>query len=110
MTEGPRTYLVECFTPGIDEATVAEAGDRARAAAHELSIAGRRIDYLGALLMSGDEVVFHAFTAEDASIVATASTTAGLAFERVVESVGVPGDALDPSVVARLVRAEGLQP
>jgi hypothetical protein len=106
MIEGPRTYLVECFTPGIDEAAVAAAGDRARAAALELSTAGLRIDYLGALLMSGDEVVFHAFASNDPAAVASASTTAGLTFERIVESVGVdarslPGPDLTRALIDR---------
>jgi hypothetical protein len=110
MTNAPRTWLVECFMPGIDEAAVAAAGDRARAMAAGLRERGSGIEYLGALLMSGDEVVFHAFVAEDAATVASASTSAGLAFERVVESVGVPGDIRGASVAARLIQAGGLEP
>jgi hypothetical protein len=86
-----RTFLVECYLPGIDEAGVAEAATRARLAAGELHARGDAIAYLGATLVPADEVVFHAFTAPDAAIVEAASRAAGLSFERVVESTGVPG-------------------
>jgi hypothetical protein len=64
---------------------------RARSAAGELHAGGDAIAYLGATLVPADEVVFHAFTAPDAAVVEAASRAAGLNFERVVESTGVPG-------------------
>ena len=93
MNDRPRTFLVECFTPGVDEAAVAAAGDRARAVAADLRDGGSRIEYLGALLVSGDEVVFHVFAAESADDVKAAGTAAELPYERVVESVGVAPDS-----------------
>ena len=84
-----RPFLVECYLPGVDEAAVAGAGDRARRAAEELSRSGGDIAYTCAVLMAADEVVFHEFRASDPAIVEAASRLAGLAFERIVESIDI---------------------
>lgn len=104
MTPDPaHTWLVECFAPGIDDAAVAAAAERVRAVVAERA----DIAYLGALLMAEDEVVFHAFRAGDAAAVREASATAGLQFERVVESIGVlPGLTLEEQLTDHLVRGE----
>ncbi|HEX8024829.1 MAG TPA: hypothetical protein VF484_01360 [Candidatus Limnocylindrales bacterium] len=98
-----RTWLVECYGPGIGEASVAAAGDRARAAVEIERAGGAEIDYLGALVMPTDEAVFHAFAAPDQARVAEASTRAGLHYERIVESVAVQA----PSLVDALARLLG---
>ncbi|MCI0346722.1 MAG: hypothetical protein L0221_14965 [Chloroflexi bacterium] len=109
MPDPLHTYLVECFAPGIDDVAVAAAADRARAAVDELRAQGSEVEYVGALLMAEDEVVFHAFRAPGTDAVLGASRAAGLAFERVVESVGVPpGDAFGRELTEGLVR--GLEP
>ena len=92
-----RTFLVECYLPGVDPETVAEAGRRSEAAAGALRADGVDIAYLGATLVAADEVVFHAFTAPDVSQVEAASRAAGLAFERIVESIEIAG--ADPAFV-----------
>lgn len=92
MSEAEHTWLVECFAPGVDDAAVEIAAGRARSAVELLRSAGQTIAYLGALLMAEDEVVFHAFRAADVGPVRSAAASAGLEFERIVESVGVvPG-------------------
>jgi hypothetical protein len=92
MNPAHRTWLVECFLPGVDDDDVSAAADRARAAVRTLRGTGRRIDYLGAVLMAADEVVFHAFAADEPEIVRAASSAASLGFERVVESMTWPPD------------------
>jgi len=84
-----RTYLVECYAPGIDQATVEADAARARDAAMNLRAGGGSIEYLGAWLVAADEVVFHSFRADGPDLVRDASTSAALAFERIVESVGI---------------------
>jgi hypothetical protein len=86
-----RTYLVECYSPGIERAAVADAGERARAASAAVRMPGRVVDYLGALLVADDEVVFHAFRAADEAIVSEVSRRAELRFERIVESIAIDG-------------------
>ena len=95
-----RTWLVECYGPGIGEASVTAASDRARAAVEVERAAGRWIEYLGALVMPSDEAVFHAFSADEAALVAGASSRAGLRYERIVESVAVRA----PTLVDALAR------
>jgi hypothetical protein len=89
-----RTWLVECYGPAIDAASVAEASDRIRASIEVVRAGGVTIEYLGALFVAADEVVFHAFAAVDCGEVAEVSRRAGLAHERIVESVGVTAPSL----------------
>ena len=92
MAQSGRTFLVECYMPGIAERDVAAASERARRVAEELRADGRDVAYLGALFVAADEAVFHQFHASDASVVVDASRRAGLSFERVVESIGLDGE------------------
>lgn len=106
----PRTWLVECYGPGIDEASVARSSDRARAAVEILRAEGNSIEYLGALLVVADEAVFHAFAATDESAVAEVSRRATLRHERIVESVAVQAPTLVDALTALLARPQGQPP
>lgn len=86
MTRSARTWLVECYSPGIEREAVVQEGERAREAVVEVRLDGGFVDYLGALFVADDEVVFHAFMAEDPTLVGEASRRAELRFERIVES------------------------
>jgi hypothetical protein len=82
-------FLVECYAPGIERTAVQSAGLRARAASAELREEGHAVEYLGALLVPEDEVVFHIFSSGSACTVHEASVRACVAHERVVESIAV---------------------
>ncbi len=84
-----RTYLLECYKPGLERAEVESVIDRALAAAANLREEGRKVEYVGAILVPEDEVVFHVFAAESADTVREASVRASVEYERVVESVAV---------------------
>lgn len=84
-----RTFMVECYAPGIQAAEVAADGDRARAAAEAMRRDGRRIEYVRGLLLPLDEVVFHLFLAQDAGLVREAVLRAAVTCERIVESIVV---------------------
>ena len=86
---GRRTFLVECYAPGLERAAVESAARRAEEAAAALRREGGEVEYEHALLVTGDEVVFHVFAAEDQESVRLVSERAALAFERIVESVAV---------------------
>ncbi len=86
-----RTFLVECYLPSLDRGEVSAAAARADAAARALGANGDGLAYLGAMLVAQDEVVFHAFSADDAAIVDAACRQASIPFERIVESEAVPG-------------------
>lgn len=101
MAQFGRTFLVECYLPGVAERDVAAASERARRAAEELHSRGRDVAYLGALFVAADEAVFHQFRARNAALVVEASRMADLQFERVVESIGVDGGATSDTDPAR---------
>ena len=84
-----RTYLVECYSPGIARKDVESAGRRASDASAALRGEGCRVDYVGAILVPADEVVFHVFDSACLGAVREASVRAEVPFERVVESVAV---------------------
>jgi hypothetical protein len=83
--EEQRTYLVECFWPGVDERQHAAAVERAHAAAVDLRREGAQVEFLGSILVQPDETVFCLFAGRDADV-RTASERAALPFERVLEA------------------------
>jgi hypothetical protein len=82
-----RTYLVECYWPDVTEAALIDGAARAEAAAHELRAAGRPVEFLGSLLIPGDEVSFWRFGSESQAGVEEASLRAGLAVNRIMECI-----------------------
>ncbi len=91
-TGGARTFLLECFWPGVTEAAIAAAALRARRAAHELAEAGRPARYLGSQLVPGDEVVFFELEADSEQTARELGLRAEIPYERVVGSVRVPAN------------------
>jgi hypothetical protein len=88
---GPaRTFLLECFWPGVTEAVIADASGRARRVARELGDDGHPTRYLGSQFVPGDEVVFFEVEADSEETVRALGDLAGIPYERVVGSVRVP--------------------
>jgi hypothetical protein len=87
-----RTFLVECYWPGVTEPEHAAAAARAEAVARELRSGGLLIDFLDTLLVPRDEIAFFRFAAPSRKQVELASARALLPFDRVVEYVEVPPD------------------
>lgn len=81
-------FLAECFAPASDQDDPIEAADRVGAACADLR-AEFDIAYLGALIVSDDELAFHVFAAANADVVLEASRHASLRVERVVQCVAV---------------------
>jgi hypothetical protein len=84
-----QTYLVECYSPGLAREDVESAAERALDASASMRSEGRCVEYVGALLVPADEVVFHVFSSTSVAAVREASSRAAVAFARVVESVPV---------------------
>jgi len=97
------TWLAESYSPGIRREDVAAAEERAASAVATLRGEGVAVAYLGALLVAGDEVVFHVFEADGATSVAEAVGRAAIEVARVVEAESVPWAGGD-DVVAELLR------
>ena len=101
MTQPSDDFLVECYLPaGISRADVEAVGRRATAAAQQLRDEGHHVEYVRALLVPGDDAVFHVFAAEAIDTVRQAAQRASMPFERVVESLAVEADppSIDPSL------------
>lgn len=101
-----RTWLVECYEPGLHPGVVADDGDRIRAAVEVAERTDGPIEYLGALLVAGDEAVFHAFAAEAEGRVADVARRASLRYARIVESVAVTAPGLADALSRLLDRSE----
>jgi hypothetical protein len=89
-TRRRRSYLVECYWPGVNEQKLGVTVGRARSAADELRRQGRDLRFVGSILVPADETVFWLFDGDEADVRAV-SEQAGLAFERVLESLRMGG-------------------
>jgi hypothetical protein len=74
-----RTYLVECYWPGVSEALLAESMDVAARA--------DGVRHLESLLIPADEIVLAVFEASSTESVGEATRAAALPCERVIEIV-----------------------
>ncbi|MPY80513.1 MAG: hypothetical protein GEV04_19090 [Actinophytocola sp.] len=79
-----RSYLVECYWPGVTTATYAATVDRVAATALP---ADRGVRFLDSLLVPVDEVVFYRFSGQSRTDVEWACTAAELPFQRILEYV-----------------------
>jgi hypothetical protein len=91
VVRGEGAYLVECYSPGVRRDDVEAAAARADAACERLRAEGRFVEYEGAILVPGDEVVLHLFTSDSEASVRQASERAALPFERILETVAIAG-------------------
>jgi Nickel responsive protein SCO4226-like len=87
-SERSKSYLVECYWPGVSEEVLAAAVERAREAAAELRRHGGEVDFLTAILVPADETVFCLFDGAEADVHAV-SERAGVPFERVLTSLRI---------------------
>jgi hypothetical protein len=87
VLENTATYIVECFWPDVKPVEVAQRAESARASAARLSRAGRSVAFAGSMFVPGDDVVFYLFEGVSSDVVGEACVDAGIAFERVVETV-----------------------
>jgi hypothetical protein len=78
-------FLVEGYLATKNPAELEAVAGRARAVE-----AGEAIRYLGSLFLADDEICFHVFEAPSFAALLNASERAGLAHDRVVETVWLP--------------------
>jgi len=79
-----RSYLVECYWPGVSHDKLVSMGNRALAASEELRRQGRDVALVEAILVPADETVFCLFTGCERDV-RTVSARAGVPLERLVE-------------------------
>jgi hypothetical protein len=80
-------YLVETYIPQTHAQDARAAGQRARAAARQLSRAGEPVRYVRTTLLPGDETCFHVFDAPSEDAVAEACRLACVGTARIVRAV-----------------------
>jgi Protein of unknown function (DUF4242) len=78
-----RTYLVERYWPGVDEASLRDALPRLERAASALTAEGRPVEHVGSLLVADDEVVFSVISAGSESEVLEVNERAELPVDRI---------------------------
>jgi hypothetical protein len=80
-------YLVETYVPRTHARDARTAGQRARAAARQLSRTGEPVRYVRTTLLPGDETCFHVFDAVSEDAVAEACRLACVGTPRIVRAV-----------------------
>jgi hypothetical protein len=88
---GASSYLVEHYWPGVTVEAFRGATERVRAAAAAMAREGAYIRFLHSTMVPADEAAFCAFDATSAELVEQAYARAGVRFERLVETVELPG-------------------
>lgn len=84
---GPtRSFLAECYWPGVRDEALAAILARADAAASQYRREGREVALRGTFLVRSDETVFFLFDGQETDVRATAEL-AGLRFNRILEAV-----------------------
>jgi hypothetical protein len=81
------SYLVELYLPRARAEEARTAGDRARAAAAELSAGGVPVQYVRTTYQPEDETCFHVFVAESAEAVDEVCRRAALVHGRIAIAV-----------------------
>lgn len=84
--DGPRSFLVEHYWPGVTADTFREAAERVRACAGELASTGAEIEFLHSTLVPEDEAAFCVFAAASPKLVEEAYERADVPFERIVDA------------------------
>lgn len=84
-----RTFLAERYRAGTSQAAARRESVAVRAAATQLSEAGRRVTLIGSLLVPTDDTVFSLFTAGSAEDVAAVGERTEQPFDRISEGIPV---------------------
>ena len=85
------SYLVELYVPRARAEEARTVGNRARAAAAELSGEGVPVQYVRTTYLPDDETCFHVFVAESAEAVEEVCSRAALVHARIALAVETAG-------------------
>jgi Protein of unknown function (DUF4242) len=97
MTTSMRSYLAECFWPGVQRADLEELDHRVTRSLTGCENDTEQPRYRGSMLMPLDEVVLCFFEGTSVAAVEAVARRAGIPFARIVESTGIPaGDSDHP--------------
>ncbi len=85
-----KSYVAECFWPGVTQTELRALDGRASHSARRTSGTEQAVHYVGSMLMPEDEVVFCFFEGPSAEAIATAARSAQIPYARIVGSTGLP--------------------
>jgi Protein of unknown function (DUF4242) len=97
MADPARSYLAECFLPGVSEAHLEQLDKRAVQSATGQSGSAAQVHYRGSMLLPDDEVVFCFFDGPSANAVEAVARHAEIPFARIVESTAIPTQPAAPN-------------
>lgn len=89
--ETRKSYLVECYWPGISVDQLVDVLRRVHEAQSHLRGRGADVEFLGSILVPVDETVFCLFDGRESDVRAV-SKRAGVLFERVLESLRIDSE------------------
>ena len=82
-----RTFLVERYWPGVDEATARQVVASLEGAALAMTAEGIPVEHVGSILMPADQVVFSLIAAADETAVRQVNERAAVPVDRIAAAV-----------------------
>ena len=90
MSDQRRSYLAECYWPGVSEQKLAAAVVQIQRATEDLRLQGHEVRFVGSILLPVDETVFCLFDGTEDGV-RSVSEQACVPFERILESLRIGG-------------------
>jgi hypothetical protein len=82
-----RTFLVERYWPGVDEAMAQKVVSSLEGAALEMTAEGTPVEHVGSILMPADQVVFSLIAAADETVARQVNERADLPVDRIAAAI-----------------------
>jgi hypothetical protein len=82
-----RTFLVERYWPGVDEAMARKVVSSLEGAALEMTAEGTPVEHVGSILMPADQVVFSLIAAADETVARQVNERADLPVDRIAAAI-----------------------
>jgi hypothetical protein len=92
---GTRTFLVERYWPGIDEATARTVVWSLEREARAMTAEGIPVEHIGSILMPADQVVFSLIAAASESVVRHVNERAQMPLDRIAAAIALPAGPRD---------------
>jgi len=92
---GTRTFLVERYWPGIDEATARTVVWSLEREARAMTAEGIPVEHIGSILMPADQVVFSLIAAATESVVRHVNERARMPLDRIAAAIALPAGLRD---------------
>lgn len=84
-----RTFLVERYWPGVDEATARQVVSSLEGAALAMTAEGIPVEHVGSILMPADQVVFSLIAATDEAAVRQVNERAEVRVDRIAAAIPI---------------------